>query len=160
MPNFIGRSRLLRYADPVTRQALPVPVEVHRGARAQDLAAFIARLNPPQRNALGDLGAYQLVHDLACYYEVNDYGEANGFRVLAYDVWESAASHAQGDPPAWRNTHLYQLPTKPDPNLEARIATAIEEEIVRADLRDAPAEDRDLRIRRGAVLAHRSVERI
>lgn len=72
------------------------------------------------------------------------------FLLFDYDVWERRADFQRGDPPAWRNSHLLQLSTKPTADHDAAVGAAIEHAIRHCSYRDGGGDERDRKWRRRA----------
>lgn len=159
MVNFIARTRLVQITDPVTKEPVePADVRAFAGkiANREDLDAKLAR---GEKEVLVDLDAYEIVHDLDCYYEATLIGsveEINGkpleipTSVFEVRVWMSQADRDNGQRPAWTDSHTFQHSPKPDADHKFMIERAIRDSIRRCSLRDGGGDERDMRIVRYA----------
>lgn len=112
-----------------------------------DVPEAMSYVAPAQRPPVAQYGAYALVYDLRCAVTVNPSGvlpDTDGHLLVLYDAWDTPAAASAGVPPVLRNSHELGLPPGQDAAaLQAQIAAAIRDYLVRASLRGWTGDQRD-----------------
>lgn len=150
MVSFIQRTRLVQTADPVTREQIEPTVVRTINDVVVDRADLNSRLTPAQRNALGDLGAYELRYDLQFFMVLDVLGvRHDGARVFCvlYDVWPTRSSRDAGDPPVWQNSHQFQFSQRPGADQVMMLRRAIQDAVIEVSIRGGGGDERDHRLR-------------